>query len=195
MPIIAGRASAAYGAGFGAITTPPYQGPFGAYDALASIDVPSAGLASITFAGIPTGYKHLQIRGIARTTRVATADGLRFEFNGDTSTSYYSHSFYGAGSSQGSYASANKIESWVIGADNAGTNVFGVFVTDILDYSNANKNTTIRTLTGIENNGDGQVAFNSGVWLNTSTVTNIRLFSDSSANFKLYSSFALYGVK
>ena len=35
----------------------------GNYDALATVTVPSGGLSSITFAGIPTtGYSHLQIR-------------------------------------------------------------------------------------------------------------------------------------
>jgi hypothetical protein len=165
------------------------------YDSLASITVPSGGLASITFSGIPAGYRHLQIRGVARTTRSAVADGLRFEFNGDTSTSYYSHSLYGAGSSFGSYASANKIESWVIGSNDASTNVFGAFVTDILDYSNSSKNTTIKTFTGIDNNGSGQVAYNSGVWLKLHPVSSIRLFSDSAANFMTYSQFSLYGVK
>jgi hypothetical protein len=161
---------------------------------LATVSLSTA-TASITFSGIPSGYKHLQIRGLARTTRSATADGLRFEFNGDTSTNYYSHSIYGAGGSLGAYASPNKIESWVVTANTANANVFGGFVTDILDYSNTTKNTTIKTLTGSDNNGDGQIALNSGVWMNTSAVSSIRLFSDSAANFMTYSSFALYGVK
>lgn len=174
--------------------TPAYSGPEGAYDALSTVSLSTA-TASVTFSGIPSGYKHLQIRGIARTTRSATADGLRFEFNGDTSTNYYSHSLYGAGSSLGAYASANKIESWVVGGNTAGSNIFGAFVTDILDYSNVSKNTTVRTITGMDNNGDGQIALNSGLWINTNAISSIRLFSDSAANFMTYSSFALYGVK
>jgi hypothetical protein len=40
-----------------------YDGPFGAYDSLATVTL-SADAASVTFAGIPSGYKHLQIRAI-----------------------------------------------------------------------------------------------------------------------------------
>jgi hypothetical protein len=166
------------------------------YDSLATIVVPSAGLSSVIFSGIPVGYRHLQIRGLVRTTRVAVADGLRFQFNEDTGTSYRSHSLYGAGDgSAGAYDSGNKIESWVVGANSAGAGVYGVFITDILDYNDPNKNTTIKTLTGIDNNGGGQAAFNSGIWINTDPVTSIRIFSDSAENFMVNSSFALYGVK
>ena len=95
MPIIATRASAAYGAGFAAITAVPYLGPFGAYDALASVSVPSGGLASVTFAGIPTDYKHLEIRMFAKFTVLTSG---RVRFNNDSSAIYSGHSFHGAGS-------------------------------------------------------------------------------------------------
>jgi hypothetical protein len=36
-------------------------GLVGSYDALAAITVPSGGLSSISFAGIPTGYRQLQL--------------------------------------------------------------------------------------------------------------------------------------
>jgi hypothetical protein len=35
---------------------------------------------------------------------------------------------------------------------------------DILDYSNTNKYTTVRTLAGFDNNGNGAVTSNSGLW-------------------------------
>ena len=46
-----------------------YGGPYGAYDSLATVTVPSGGVASVTFAGIPSGYQHLHIGGGARTDR------------------------------------------------------------------------------------------------------------------------------
>jgi hypothetical protein len=69
----------------------------GAYDALASVTL-DANTASITFSGIPTGYKHLQIRGIGRTNRATPADmdGLLIQFNGDTGANYSDPTHYAA---------------------------------------------------------------------------------------------------
>jgi hypothetical protein len=73
--------------------TPPWS-PEGAYDALATVTLSTA-TASIEFAGIPSGYKHLQIRFIARSDYAGYADGIKFQFNGDTGSNYSDHSLYG----------------------------------------------------------------------------------------------------
>jgi len=72
--------------------------------------------------------------------------------------------------------------------------IFGVTVTDILDYKDTNKYTTIRVLTGYDTNGAGDVLLYSGNWRSTSAVTSIVLFP-ASGNFNQYSQFALYGIK
>ena len=76
-------------------------GPQGAYDALATVTVPSGGVASIEFAGIPTGYKHLQLRLLTRTNRADTNDFMTIRFNGDSGSNYAYHSLYGNGASAG----------------------------------------------------------------------------------------------
>jgi len=69
-------------------------------------------------------------------------------------------------------------------------------VIDILDYANANKYKTIRSLSGTDyNNSNGRLFYSSGNWRSTSAVTTITLTNDSGTNFTQYSSFALYGVK
>ena len=78
-----------------------------------------------------------------------------------------------------------------------GTVQFGFkLIFDILDYTNTNKNTTTRALTGNETNGTaGQaILFSSGNWRNTAAITSILIYP-SSGNFSQYSSFALYGIK
>ena len=65
-------------------------GPVGAYDALATVTVGSGGVSSITFAGIPTGYKHLQIRQIAKSTNTGGYILLRPN-NDSTYTNFYWH--------------------------------------------------------------------------------------------------------
>ena len=170
--------------------TPPYDGPYGAYDALATVTLSTA-TSSITFAGIPSGYKHLQIRAIGKPT-VAGGQEVYVRYNGDSAaTSYYSHQLYGNGTTAigASYGTVNQayITYW------SGSE-FGSFVCDILDYSNTNKNTTLRALGGHDLNSSGYILLRSGLWINTAAVTSINLFS-SSGNFATNSSFALYGVK
>jgi hypothetical protein len=196
MPIIAGRASAAYGAGFGAVTTIPYAGPFGAYDALANSTVGSTAVSGITFAGIPTGYKHLQIRYIIKSTNSGTADNpLNMQFNADSNTSNYkTHRLYGNGTSAASDNYSLAIAG--SGVDNNNTNTFyAAGVIDVLDYANVSKYKTVRSLSGWDSNGSGIVWGISELWLNTSAISSLTFSYFSGGNFGQYSQIALYGVE
>ena len=64
---------------------------------------------------------------------------------------------------------------------------------DILDYSNTNKNKTLRQLAGTDNNGNGVVGLSSGLWQSTAAVASIDITAIGS--FSQYTSFALYGIK
>jgi hypothetical protein len=169
--------------------------PEGAYDALATVTVPSGGAASISFAGIPTGYKHLQVRLLARSTRVSAGDYMFMRFNGDSSSIYAKHDLNGDGSGAGSNSqtSQGQIELNRIAAANATTGVFGAGVIDLLDYSNVSKNKTSRAIVSYDNNGSGEVHFQSGLWASTTAISSIAFTCNN--NFAEYSSFALYGVK
>lgn len=165
----------------------------GNYDALATVTVPSGGVSSITFAGIPqTGYSHLQIRFLHGTNPAGYDTGIRF--NGDTGSNYSGH--YLGGSRSGSVASGSLGPKSFMSCSFSGiTNTtFAAGVVDILDYANPNKNKVIRSFNGRDNNGNGDMYLMSGAWLNTSAVNNITIVAPS-ATFIQYSSFALYGVK
>jgi len=197
MPIIAGRASAAYGAGFAAVTTVPFA-PIGAFDALSTVIVPSGGLSSITFAGIPqTGYSHLQVRVIARSTyNIGASSGLALYFNENSTQSNYStHLLDGNGSTPGAYGASSDYPQGSISNATASGGIFGVNVFDILDYASTSKLKTIRNIGGNDNNGTGAVRFGSGAfYANTNGITSITLYTFS-GNLAEHSSFALYGVK
>ena len=169
--------------------------PLGAYDSLATVTVPSGGLSSITFSGIPIGYKHLQIRAIGRNDG-APVDA-RYTFNGDTGSNYSYHLLVGNGSTAASYNATS--QTFLRGAPYADqtANVFGAGVTDILDYANTNKYKTVRTLTGMDNNtvNYGQIQFYSGLWMNTAAISSITITPSAGTVWTQYSSFALYGVK
>jgi hypothetical protein len=169
----------------------------GSYDALATVTVPSGGLSSITFAGIPTGYKDLQIRGIGRTARTNVEDGIYFRFN-NTTTGYNDHHLYGGGTTASSFAntgSDTEIETYVMPGNNAASNIFGVAVIDILDYASTNKFKTLRQLGGFDNNStNGRISLTSGLWRNTEAINTITLIAGNSTWLQ-NSTFALYGVK
>jgi hypothetical protein len=163
-------------------------GPVGAYDALATVTVPSGGVASVSFVGIPTGYKHLQLR---LSVKGSTNLFAPIRFNGDTTTSNYrSHQLYGNGVSATSSDEGNNFYINNV----LGTNYNGVIL-DILDYSSLTKNKTSRMLQGIDNNGSGSIMFVSGLWMNSSTAISSIAFTVNTGNFAEFSSFALYGVK
>ena len=165
--------------------------PEGAYDSLATITL-STSTASITFTGIPSTYKHLQIRFIANDT---VTSRIRLRLNGDTGNNYSTHLLYGDGASAltAAAASANVITAGP--ALNSGGTSFAAGVVDILDYAITTKYKTVRTLSGVDINGSGEIGLYSGAWLNTVAVTSVTLFWDNSSNIAQNSTFALYGVK
>lgn len=183
--------------GFGSSTTIVTS-----FDSIAT-QVGTGSSATITFSSIPSTYQHLQIRGIARN---ATASGnyesTFFRFNGDTGNNYSGHYLIGSGSAAESYAWTSNagIYGTFTTTSNALSNNMSVFIVDILDYANPNKNTTIRVLNGFDNNGTGASSYNqgimglsSGVWLNTTAVNSISINTNS--NWTTSTSFALYGIK
>ena len=172
--------------------------PQGAYDALATITVGATAVASIDFVGIPTGYKHLEIRALSRDNRAVAGNDLCVRFNGDSSASYRAHSLYGDGAA--AYGYATGATSFIVGgvssSASAATNIFAANTISILDYASTTKNKTLRNLCGVDFNGSGFMYLDSGFFFgNTNAITSITLFPAGSASFVQYSQYALYGVR
>jgi hypothetical protein len=170
-----------------------------AYESIATVSVGGGGSASISFTSIPSTFKHLQIRAIARSnfSSGTAGDFLGVRLNSDTGNNYANHNLYGDGSTVAAFATTSQPEMYgqrVSGSDSA-SSIFGTFVIDLLDYANTNKNSVIRNLGGFDSNGFGRIYFNSGLWLNTAAVTSITIFPGSGSSIDQYSSFALYGIK
>lgn len=171
----------------------------GAMFALQVITV-GAPVSSISFTNIPSTYKHLQIRWIARTDRANNLDGLKINFNGDTSALYTLHNVFGDGANTGVNAAANLTYGF-LGNTSGNTKTSGIYgsgVTDILSYANTNMFKTVRTLSGDDGNSGttyGYVSLNSSVWRSTNAITSLTIDQESGSNFLQYSEFGLYGVK
>ena len=160
----------------------------GDYESIATTIVGAGGQASITFTAIPSTYKHLQLRGILKQT--VAQNWTQITFNGDSTVgNYSSHQTNGVGSGTPSSSASNLNIQHIVGIDQ-----FGAYVTDILDYTNTNKYTTVRNLGGVDQNGNGQLALSSELWMNTAAVNQVTVTAGSGV-FVQYSTFALYGIK
>lgn len=164
------------------------------YESIATYTVSGSSTSSFTFSSIPSTYRSLQIRGIART---GGNDTLWMRLNGDTGTNYSGHALKGA--SDGTVgtdanANANKINpiAWAVGT----ASMWGASIIDIDDYTSTTRNKTIRAFFGADNNastGAGYIYVASGNWRSTSAVDSVTIASDSILTAG--TTFALYGIK
>ena len=171
--------------------------PNGAMDALATATVGAGGVTSIDFTGIPSGYKHLQLRISSRLNYANWWASTSMRFNGDSGTNYSYHDLLGEGASAQAQnaVSQNKMYiGWSAGTT-TNANVFGSIIVDILDYASISKNKTVRALTGVDGNGGGIISIESNAWYSTTAVNSISIIPNNGTTFQQYSTFALYGVK
>lgn len=167
----------------------------GDFESIATVTITGSDSEPINFTSIPQTYKHLQIRSFIRTDYAGSTQELSMRLNTDSGANYVGHYISGNGSvvSVGYYAANWWAQVGVLASTDA-TNAFGASIIDILDYTNTNKNKTVRGLSGFDQNGGGKVALYSAVWLSTAAITSVRL-SVPAFNFKVGSTFALYGIK
>jgi hypothetical protein len=171
----------------------------GSYESIATA-VGTGSSNTITFSSIPSTYKHLQIRAIARDTFASTSiRGFLYRLNSDTGANYSRHALFGDGSSVTAEGDASLTyfnAGNIIPDNNLTANVMGTLIIDIHDYASSTKNKTIRGFSGIDLNGSGNVYLTSASWMSTSPVTSFSIFTNSgSINFSTSTVFSLYGIK
>ena len=117
---------------------------------------------------------------------------MYYKLNSDaTGTNYAYHYLYGDGATPTAGSGVSLSVTGYVGY--ISQTQPAAFVMDILDYTNTNKNKTVRSLMGVDANGSGNIIFASSLWMNTAAVTQIDITSVQT--IQQYSSFALYGVK
>jgi hypothetical protein len=154
---------------------------------------------AITFSSIPTNFTHLQVRCYLRGVRSFATEQVYIRLNGDTGNNYAYHYMNGNGTStdQTGVASNNVMLTYEMPAANETANIYSVMITDILDCQDTNKNKTIRSLSGYDNNGNtgvtsSKVWFSSGLRINTAAITSVTILSNGA--FTSESRFDLYGI-
>ena len=154
-----------------------------------------------TFTSIPQTFTHLQLRVFARATfnNGGYNGSVYLTFNGGGTSDYgYRHSLKGNGATASSINGTSTGEIFLtdlIADGGSITSNYGAGIIDILDYTNTNKNKTIRAIGGADNNGAanyGAATFNSQAWLNTAAINAIQVRTDS--QFAANSRIDLYGI-
>lgn len=167
----------------------------GSYESIATVAVGSGGAGTVSFTSIPQSYRHLQLRMICRAT--TSNDNVYISsISGDTGNNYVGHFLFGNGSTAAAAVSSATSFVQIGKSFTSSTPGWAATIVDFVDYSNTNKNKTLRCLTGVDDNAQAAGPFiqmSSALWMNTSAITSFNLTTNG--NFPQYSHFALYGIK
>jgi hypothetical protein len=151
---------------------------------------------TITFSSIPSTYKHLQIRLLARSTQTGVSNiSALIQCNSDTGSNYARHTLQGDGASAlaSGTSSTSLMTLFRITAASAAANIMGVGIVDIHDYQSTTKYKTLRSFAGQDENGVGSIRLQSGLWQSTSAISSLSIYL-SSDSFTTTTSVALYGM-
>lgn len=171
---------------------------------LISTTVLASAVTSVTFSNLATaaaGYKHLQIRYTARSSRaVPYPDAVSMQINGDTNVSNYRwHLIGGDSGSVSAYNGQLSPAGLFIGAAAGGTstgNAFAANIVDILDFSSS-KNKTVKAFGGssASTGYNNEVRLYSSIWMSTAAITSLVINVNTANNFAVGSRFSLYGLR
>jgi hypothetical protein len=174
------------------------------YESIATTTITSTGTASVTFSSIPQGYKHLQLRYIARSTTTNAGESVIFTLTDTNQSYYYTHQLYGQGSTVSTPAYSATAPFTVAPSGGNISSAFGIGVLDVLDYTDTNKYKTMRLFGGMDtNSGSGQqyawIGLQSALYSkDTTAITSVSagVYVYAGGNgFAVGSQFALYGIK
>jgi hypothetical protein len=169
----------------------------GSFESIATAN--GNGGTTITFSSIPQTYKHLQVRYTARANSGAGILGaVELNFNGVSGTSYASHRLWGNGLNGNTAGTDSQpsIQNLTIAGGAIASNVYGVGIVDIQDYSSTTRNKTVRCLIGLDQNSgntSAQILMLSGLFNSTSAITSMTF--TLAAGFNSSTVYSLYGIK
>jgi hypothetical protein len=171
----------------------------GSYESIATA-TGTGSSGTITFSSIPSTYKHLQIRYIAKDSNAADGQvSLTMIFNSDTGANYAYHELRGTGTTAFGDGAASQNNISLRSScfrETSSTQTMGVAILDLQNYSNTSQNKTIRYFSGVDtNNGAAgqRISLGSGLWINTNAITTISITTVT--NFSTSSVFSLYGIQ
>ena len=161
-----------------------------------------ADTAVVEFTGIPSTYKHLQLRFSGRSGDSGTGHVIiymQFGTGGgaaDTGSNYSVHYLRGYNGGHGvsvKTANGTNISAARIPQEGEDFHCYGISIVDILDYTNTNKNTTCQFQCWSAK-ASGEVGFGSGGWFGGSQGAVDRIKLTMADSWVRGSEFSLYGL-
>lgn len=159
---------------------------------------------TITFSNIPQTFTHLQLRCFWNTSATAASEyTLLLTFNGDSfpNSNYANHNLAGNGTSATSGAQTSNwtniigsLNKYGTGGITPSSTTYSVSITDILDYTNTNKNKTTRAIAGTDYNGSGAANLFSNVYMQTTAITSMSVICGGGSAFRTGTVVSLYGI-
>ena len=169
------------------------------YDYIGSINIGAeTNNGTIAFWNIPQTYTHLQIRGLARSTRTYSGNAI------DEVRVYLNGAIYGSNNlnlqGDGTTFSTNAAGAFIIDDGGGPTGMYSPFIIDIFDYTStsATKTKTTRITSGADTNSSspqGFATFATAYYSLNSTVTGVGIYLAYGGVWKQYSTVAIYGIK
>jgi hypothetical protein len=154
--------------------------------ALANITLGSAA-ATVTFGSIPSTYRDLRL--VVDVINTNSSNQTNIQLNADTGANY-TRVIMASQAASGATSASNSGTSIVCMGWSAPENTARTLLTaDFLDSSATDKHKTVLLRSNHTNEVDAVAAR----WANTSAITSIKLYPDSST-FAAGSTFALYGI-
>lgn len=175
----------------------PYE-PALPYELIAAVDLASS-QSTVTFdvTGLGVKYRHLEIRGVVKTTRASSLDDLQLIFNGDTAANYSSFTVQ-AGNPSALTASGVANTSHIGLGYLPGTSNATSWAACTLDIADAFETTKYKATKhrGAMTDGNWQLlTLNSGSWRSNSAITTITLRPGTGPDFAANTRFSIYGYQ
>lgn len=158
------------------------------YEPIATTTLSSTS-STITFSSIPGTYTDLRL--VFNGNFSSGADQFKLRINSDSGTNYSSLWLYGDGStmSQDRATAAGFID--LSRGTGMNTNIEN-HTLDIFSYTGSTFKSMILRRSN-DRNGSGQVSVNAAMWMSTSAITSINLFTDV-YSFAVGTTATLYGI-
>jgi len=164
----------------------------GSFESIATASL--SGVNTATFSSIPATYKHLQIRYHGLSASGATP---KLELNADDQSNYRYHGLYGSAGLVTTGGSLNTYYDIDLGNYGGNSTYPEAIIIDLIDYASTTKLKTLRSFFGTDRNSTSlnDVGLSSCLWLDTTAINSIRIYTSGAGNWSAGATVALYGIK
>ena len=147
---------------------------------------------TFSFTSIPSTYKSLQLRWVAR----AGSANIPMKINSDAGSNYAYHFLWGDGTTVSPQSAASSNNPIILRGSALASPYLACGIMDFIDYSSTSKYKTIKVFNGEDSNAANVtwITLGSYLWMSTSAITTLTFTTDDGSSFAA-STFALYGIK